>query len=319
MANNAKLINEFIQHVSLVEQKSENTVISYYYDLGKFYKWCLEQNLEFTSLTTEHLRAYFATYMQENITVNSLRHWLVTLRLFFRFLFTQGYITKDPTLKMSLPKAIKPQMIYLTEEQVEKLLAQPRLDKEKGLRDRAMLELLYAAGLRISECINLTFKQFDQQAMTLRITGKGNKTRIVPLSYSALYFLHEYLVRYRHNAKVQSDYIFPNPQGLPMSRSNFWQRIYKYASQCFTFDLSGFGPHSLRHSFATHLLNNGADIRSVQTLLGHANLQATQIYTHVANAQLKALHADFSQNLPDYEQLMQKVQQQLQALEPKSK
>ncbi|RIY33330.1 tyrosine recombinase [Psittacicella gerlachiana] len=310
---NAQLINNFIQSVSLVEQKSENTVVSYYYNLGKFYKWNFEkQNLDFAQMDTNYLNAYFIESKANKISVNTLRHWLVTLRLFFRYLFTQGIISTDPTLKMVLPKAIKPKMVYLTEEQMQTLLNQPDLSKSKGIRDRAMLELLYSSGLRISELINLTFNQLNSQNMTLRVKGKGAKTRIVPISYSALYFLNHYLTQYRYQQEVLSEYIFANAKGEPMTRANFWQRIRKYAQKCFAFDLTGFGPHSLRHSFATHLLNNGADIRSVQSLLGHASLQATQIYTHVANEQLKKLHQEFSQeSLPSYEQMVEQLSENL--------
>ncbi|RIY32925.1 hypothetical protein CKF54_03750 [Psittacicella hinzii] len=293
--NNAQLINSFIQNVSLVEQKSENTVTSYYYNLSKFYKWNYEQqNLNFAEMDTDYINLYFIQALEENISVNTLRHWLVTIRLFFRYLFAQGIISVDPTLKMSLPKAIRPKMVYLTEEQMQLLLKQPDLSKAKGLRDRAMLELIYSSGLRISELVNLTFNQLDSKNLTLRIKGKGSKTRIVPVSNLAYFHLNNYLTHYRHQQEVTSDYIFVNASGNPMTRANFWQRIRNYAEKCFNFDLTGFGPHSLRHSFATHMLNHGADIRSVQSLLGHASLQATQIYTHVANEHLKQLHEEFS-------------------------
>lgn len=306
---NDELIYEFIQHLSQVEQKSDNTISSYYYDLQGFFKWNVSQgNPSFLSLDANYLMKYFAKNMEEGISVNSLRHWLVTIRLFYRFLFTTNYISKDPTLNISLPKAVKPQIIYLSEEQVEKLLAQPPLEKKIGLRDRAMLEVMYASGLRISELLNLTFSQIDLQAMTLRVIGKGSKMRMIPLSYSALYFLHAYLLNVRYQIDTTSEHIFITGSGQAMTRANFWQRVKLYASKCFNFNLDGFSPHSLRHSFATHLLNHGADIRSVQTLLGHANLQATQIYTHVANEQLKQLHGEFTDNkLPSYSELVEKM------------
>lgn len=306
--SNAQLINEFIHYISVVEQKSENTVTSYYYNLASFFQWNSEQgNQSFLLLETVSLNAYLAQHYEQGISVNTLRHWLVTLRRFFQFLLLKGYISKDPTLRMALPKAIKPKMLYLTEEQMQLLLAQPDLSKGKGLRDRAMLELIYSSGLRISELLNLTFNQIDKENRALRVKGKGAKTRIVPMSESAFAYLNDYLTLYRHQQQVASEYVFANAQGNPMTRMNFWQRIRTYAQKCFNFDLSGFGPHSLRHTFATHLLNHGADIRSVQTLLGHSSLQATQVYTHVAQEQIKQLHSNFSrQKLPNLSQLKQK-------------
>jgi len=212
------------------------------------------------------------------------------LRRFYRFLLREGLIADDPSALLESPRLGRPLPKALTEELVEKLLAAPHCDNPLGLRDRAMLETLYATGLRVSELVLLGLSQLNLQAGVVKVTGKGNKERLVPLGEEAIEWLQRYLSTARPELLHQktSEALFPTSRGAAMTRQAFWHNIKRYARTAgIEVNLS---PHTLRHAFATHLLNHGADLRVVQMLLGHADLSTTQIYTQVARERLKQLH-----------------------------
>jgi integrase/recombinase XerD len=213
------------------------------------------------------------------------------LRGFYRFLLREGLITQDPTLQVELPQLGRPLPKSLSEADVEALLAAPEVTEPLGLRDRAMLEVLYACGLRVTELISLTLEQVNLRQGVLRVFGKGSKERLVPLGEEAMHWIERYVREGRGFllAGKPSDVLFPSLRGEQMTRQTFWHRIKHHARVAgITKSLS---PHTLRHAFATHLLNHGADLRVVQMLLGHSDLSTTQIYTHVARARLQELHA----------------------------
>jgi integrase/recombinase XerD len=223
---------------------------------------------------------------------SSQARYISTLRRFYRHLLARGRISHDPTLKIAMP--VKPARLpkVLSEKNVEALLAAPPGDTPLGLRDRAMLETLYATGLRVSELVNLKLHEIGFNEGVLRVLGKGSKERLVPLGEQAIDWLGRYFNEARHDIirGQQSDALFVTSRGGPMTRQAFWQLIKRYAEQG-GIDPAKLSPHVLRHAFATHLLNHGADLRVVQLLLGHADISTTQIYTHVARERLKSLHA----------------------------
>jgi integrase/recombinase XerD len=218
----------------------------------------------------------------------------VTLRSLFRFLLLDGYISHDPTETLVSPKSWQKLPQYLTTAEVESLLAEPDLNKDQGIRDRAMLELLYATGLRVSELVQLKVSDLDFDAGFLRTVGKGDKERIVPIGDEAFRYLNNYLnssYRTFRKKKPNTPYLFLTRLGGAMSRQNFWMLIVKYGRRIGLSEK--LSPHVLRHSFATHLLENGADLRMVQAMLGHADISTTQIYTHIARERLKKIYDEF--------------------------
>jgi len=234
---------------------------------------------------------YQGVRMREGRKARSEARLLSTLRRFYRYLCREEIRDSDPTAKIESPRLGNPLPSSLTEDEVESLLEQPDTLVPLGLRDRTMLEVLYATGLRVTELVSLTFEQVNMRQGLIRCIGKGNKERLVPLGEIALDYLQRYLVESRPvllKGNVNED-LFPTQRGKAMTRQAFWYLIKKYAKQAaIEKDLS---PHTLRHAFATHLLNHGADLRVVQLLLGHSDLSTTQIYTHVAKERLKSLHA----------------------------
>ena len=219
---------------------------------------------------------------------------IVSLRSFYRFLLLDGYISQDPTETLDSPRTWRSLPTYLTQAEVEQLLATPEVSNPHGLRDRTMLEVLYATGLRVSELVGLLIREVDLEASFLRTMGKGSKEGIVPLGDAAIDSLDRYLRESRPHflrGRLASPFLFLTQQGGPMTRQYFWQLIVKYGLRCgLSTKLS---PHVLWHSFATHLLENGADLRAVQVMLGHADISTTQIYTHVTKERLKKIYQKF--------------------------
>jgi integrase/recombinase XerD len=214
------------------------------------------------------------------------------VRGFYRFLLREKLITQDPTLDIRSPKLGRGLPKFLTESEVERLLAAPDLSDPVGLRDRAMLELLYACGLRISELTGLVIGSLNLRQGVVRVTGKGSKERLIPMGQEAMLWLDRYTAEARPILldNQPADVLFPSQRSQPMTRQTFWHRIKLYAKKV---DIrTPVSPHTLRHAFATHLLNHGADLRVVQLLLGHSDLSTTQIYTHVARARMQSLHAE---------------------------
>jgi integrase/recombinase XerD len=237
------------------------------------------------------LLEFIAWRTNEGAKPRSTARQLSSFRRFYRFLLRETVIAEDPTLKIEMPKIGRSLPRSLSESEVEALLAAPDVNDPLGHRDRTMLEVLYATGLRVSELINLRQSQINLNQGVLRIEGKGDRERLIPLGDEAQKWLREFMASPRVEILLerQTDYLFPTRRGDRMTRQAFWHIIKRYAKKA---EIAGkLSPHTLRHAFATHLLNNGADLRVVQMLLGHSDLSTTQIYTHVARERMKDLHA----------------------------
>jgi integrase/recombinase XerD len=287
----SRYLQHFLDSLWLESGLSQNTVDAYRRDLIAFAGWLRQFDVDLAAATRQDIQRYQSQRMREGRKVRSEARLLSTLRRFYRYLLREEIRDSDPTAQIESPRLGRPLPGSLTETEVESLLAQPDTDDMLGLRDRTMLEVLYATGLRVSELVALTFEQVNMRQGLIRCVGKGNKERLVPLGEVALDWLQQYLLESRPgllNGAVTDD-MFPTRRGKAMTRQAFWYLIKRYAKQAHIGkDLS---PHTLRHAFATHLLNHGADLRVVQLLLGHSDLSTTQIYTHVAKERLKQLHS----------------------------
>ncbi len=292
MITDPGLLDEFCDTLWLEDGLSRNSLESYRRDLRIFSEW-LAKSRQLSLLSARHsdLLDYLAQRFQDDIKPRSAARLLSSLKRFYRFLYREGRIKSDPTLQIDAPKLPRSLPGSLTEEDVQALIAAPDVRTPRGLRDRAMLETLYASGVRVTELVSLEFSQLNQDAGVLRVLGKGAKERLVPVGEEALDWIRHYLrdARAVLLAGRNCDSLFVTARGHGMSRQAFWNLIKRYAA------LSGIrkkvSPHTLRHAFATHLLNHGADLRVVQMLLGHSDISTTQIYTHVARERLKELHA----------------------------
>jgi len=286
---NTELIDQFIDYYWLSTGASKNTLAAYRSDLKIFNKWLAGKS--FISVNSKHIQDYFSDRQKNNIGSSTQARILTSLHSFYQYLLANQLIKKDPTEQLSHPKLEKKLPVFLNIKEVEKLLEAPSGSSLIGQRDRAMLELSYSCGLRVSELINLSYHNINLKEEFIRIHGKGNKERVLPMGEIAI----DYLMKYETNArpvllkKGQSDSYFLSNRGSAMSRQNFFYIIKAYATQV-GID-KPLSPHSLRHAFATHLVQKGADLRSVQLMLGHSDISSTQLYTHIQNAQLKAQHA----------------------------
>lgn len=291
--SNQLLIDEFCDTLWLEDGLAKNTIEAYRRDLQQFSRWLEKKQANKTLLEAEpeDMMAYFAARHAETKATSANRR-LTVLKRFFQLFIRQGRISKDPCLKLKSAKQPNRFPQTLSESQVESLLEAPDIDTPLGLRDRTMIELMYASGLRVSELVLLKLVELGMNEGILRIIGKGGKTRLIPFGQEARIWLNRYMEEGRPailNGQI-SDALFVTARGSAMTRQMFWILIKKYAKQA---DIhTPLSPHTLRHAFATHLLNHGADLRVVQLLLGHADISTTQIYTHVARERLKQLHAD---------------------------
>lgn len=284
-----RLIERFLNTLWLEFGLSDNTLAAYGSDLTQFLKWLKEQDID--SVDSEAIKKYLEFRQQEGVTARSTARILSCLRRFYGFLLRERLIEIDPTLLIDSPRVGRSLPDFLSEEDVESLLMVPEVSSPLGFRDRAMLEVLYATGLRVSELVELKFSQISFRQGCVRVVGKGDKERLVPVGEEAMDWVERYIDTFRKVilGNRQSDYLFVTARGGCMTRQAFWHIIKRYALQAgISKHLS---PHTLRHAFATHLLNHGADLRVVQMLLGHADLSTTQIYTHIAQQRLKELHA----------------------------
>ena len=285
---NAKLIDQFIDFYWLTTGASKNTLSAYRSDLKIFSQWLNETSL--IEVNKKLIQDYFLYRQSTHISSSTQSRVLTCLHSFYQFLLDNNLINTDPTEQLSYPKLEKKLPAFLNIQEVEKLLEAPNSSSLFGQRDRAMLELLYSCGLRVSELINLSYHNINIKEEFIRIHGKGNKERILPMGEIAI----DYLTTYESNSRPillkngQSDSYFLSNRGKAMSRQNFFYIIKAYATQA-GID-KPLSPHSLRHAFATHLVQKGADLRSVQLMLGHSDISSTQLYTHIQNAQLKAQH-----------------------------
>ena len=280
-------IDRFLDALWLEAGLSHNTLAAYRSDLEGLSAWLKSSPV---AATREQLQAYLANCIHRGARPRTTARLLSSLRRYYQYLLREGQIAADPSALLESPRLGRPLPKSLTEAQVEQLLAAPDPAAPLGLRDRAMLETLYATGLRVSELVALTVSQVNLQAGAIRVVGKGNKERLVPLGEEAIEWLQRYLREARPGLLrgQTSEALFPTARGAAMTRQAFWHNIKRYARVAGI--ETNLSPHTLRHAFATHLLNHGADLRVLQMLLGHADLSTTQIYTQVARERLKQLH-----------------------------
>jgi integrase/recombinase XerD len=290
-AGDKDLIERFCDTLWLQEGLSANTLEAYRRDLEGLERWISKRGTALISASRADLLDYLSGNVGKGARPRTTARLLSSLRRFYGYLVREEKIKTDPTALIDSPKLGRPLPKSLSEEQVEKLLESPDVAKPLGLRDRAMLETLYATGLRVSELVGLTLSQVSLTQGVVRVIGKGDKERLVPLGEEAISWISRYLAEGRSKlVKSRStDALFTTARGGPMTRQAFWHNLKGHTRKA-GIDAKKLSPHTLRHAFATHLLNHGADLRVVQMLLGHADLSTTQIYTHVAQARLKTLH-----------------------------
>lgn len=293
MDEDTNLIESFLDNLWIEYGLSENTLSAYRNDLFNLMRWLSKLQIRISDVKREDLLEYLAQRVGAGMQPRSSARFLSSIRRFYRYQLRQGVLATDPTDQIDFPKLGRQLPEVLTEDDVEMLLAAPDVAKPQGIRDRAMLEVLYACGLRVSELITLQMHQVNLRAGVLQIVGKGNKERLVPFGEQAGEWLDRYLSDSRpallkqcHDCSV----LFVSNRGSGMTRQAFWHVIKRHA-QTVGID-KHLSPHTLRHAFATHLLNHGADLRVVQMLLGHSDLSTTQVYTHVAQARLQDLHRE---------------------------
>jgi integrase/recombinase XerD len=283
-------VQRFLDVVWMERGLSANTLAAYRADLLSLGRWLEARGILLQRATRADLLAFVASRAENGARPRSTARQLSSFRCFYRQQLRDGAIAEDPTLDISMPRSGRALPKSLTEVEVERLIAAPRADDPLGMRDRAMLEVLYATGLRVSELVSLKHQQVNLNQGVVRISGKGNRERLVPLGAEAIRRINEFMAGPREAILGQqaTDYLFPTRRGDRMTRQSFWHIIKRYAKVA-KID-KPLSPHTLRHAFATHLLNHGADLRVVQMLLGHSDLSTTQIYTHVARERMKDLH-----------------------------
>ena len=284
------LVRAFLNYLRVEKGLSQNTILAYGRDLKKFQAFAEMHGRTLKQIHRDHIVDFLTSLYRSGLDSRSVARHLVALRHFFRFAQVEGYILEDPAASVETPKFRMRLPNHLSTEEVNRLLAQPDTSSPIGTRDKAMIELLYSTGLRVSELVNLRLSDLQMQSGCLRCIGKGNKERMVPMGRSAVASIEEYLRQARQSllrAKV-SPYVFLNRFGGRMGRIGFWKKLSEYGRKAgLRLKLK---PHMLRHSFATHLLERGADLRSVQLMLGHADISTTQIYTHVVKERLKEVY-----------------------------
>jgi integrase/recombinase XerD len=285
----ATVIDRFIDEMWLARGLAANSLNAYRRDLNALANWLAPRAL--ISATSEDLFGYLSHRQRSGYHARSTARSLSCLRNFYRWLVDRGELPGDPTARLEHPKLGRSLPRTLSEEDIDALLGAPDIGTPLGLRDRAMLELLYATGLRVSELVSMRMSRINLRQGVVRVIGKGGRERIVPVGEEALGWLDRYLADARATLLrgAVTDVLFPSAQGRAMTRQTFWHALKKYAARAGI--VHHVSPHTLRHAFATHLINHGADLRAVQMMLGHADLSTTQIYTHVAQSRLKALHA----------------------------
>lgn len=287
-----RLLDRFLDAIWMEKGLSDNTLASYRRDLVQYACWLFERDSDLLSAGRARLQSHLAWRVKQRLKSSSTSRLLSTLRGFYRYLLRENIIENDPTLLVDSPKRGRTLPKTLTEHDVECLLHAPDVGDAVELRDRAMLEVLYATGLRVTELVSLQLGQVNLHQGVIRVVGKGSKERLVPLGEEAIRWVVRYVKDGRPMLSVdaESEVLFPSRRGQQMTRQTFWHRVKRYAV------VAGLdkpmSPHVLRHAFATHLLNHGADLRVVQMLLGHSDLSTTQIYTHVAQHRLQSLHSE---------------------------
>jgi len=285
------LINQFLDDLWSTKGLSDNTLVSYRTDLQHLDRYVSAKGIHLLDVDQAQLRDYLAMRFDKQFAKSSTARLLSSLRRFYAYLLVKQKISQDPTALIKSPKLARQLPDTLSEAQIDSLLSEPNTDEPIEHRDKAMLELLYATGLRVTELVSLTMEQISLRQGLVRVMGKGGKERLVPLGELAISAVEQYIkfARAELLSMKQSDVLFPSRRGQMMTRQTFWHRVKLYAARAgISCHIS---PHTLRHAFATHLLNHGADLRVVQLLLGHSDLSTTQIYTHVAKVRLQQLHS----------------------------
>lgn len=286
------MIDLYLDYLTVEKGLAKNSLSSYGADLRKFAEHLADKKIELEAVERIDIVRYFQKLRTAGISSRSVARALAAIRGMFRFLVAERHLKHDPTENLENPKLWTTLPNSLQANEVESLLRAPDLSKAAGLRDSAMLELLYATGLRVSELIHVKIEDLVMDAGFLRTFGKGSKERIVPFGDSARDAIVAYMERGRSEfVKAPDPHLFLSNRGRPMSRQSFWMKIVRYARQAGI--QAHISPHVLRHSFATHLLENGADLRSVQMMLGHSDISTTQIYTHVSRARLQRMYAQY--------------------------
>ncbi len=287
------VLDAFIDNIWIEKGLSKNTLESYRSDLEQFSNWLKTKDLSFSKTAKKDILSYLSFLFKSGLGSKTVARKLSSLKSFFRYLVFKSIIQIDPSNDIETPKLLKSIPKSISEKEIEKLLDAPDEKTNIGLRDKTMIETLYSCGLRISELTNLELLNLNLRQGVIRVIGKGQKERLVPMGDQLISLLENYLVSSRKNLlkKKNSDFLFLSSRGQKMTRQSFWHRIKYYCINC-GFEPEKISPHVLRHAFATHLLNNGADLRVVQLLLGHSDLNTTQIYTEVARQRLKRLHTE---------------------------
>ncbi len=289
-----ELTEKFLSYLSVERGLAQNTLLSYGSDLKKYIAFLRKSHILTLGKTTKHeVMTYLLELKDKGLASTTVARSLVSLKVFYRFLAQEGYLATDPTMNLESPKVWAKLPETLSLKEVEELLEKPDLEDPLGLRDKAALELLYATGVRVSELINLKIMDVNLEVGYLRCLGKGKKERIIPLGSHAQEALKSYLDKGRERLvrKKDTKELFVNRFGNSLSRQGFWKMLKKYAKRV-DFE-KRITPHILRHSFATHLLERGADLRSIQEMLGHSDISTTQVYTHVDQERLKEIHRKY--------------------------
>lgn len=284
-------IDRYLEHILIEKGLSENSLTSYSNDLHSLLAFLKEKSFDLKELTDRTLFLYLTHLRAKGLKSRSLARHLSSLRGFFTFAMDEKWYKEDPGHLLENPKLPKKLPEFLTREEIGRLLALPDPSTKLGMRDKAMLELLYAAGLRVSELIQMKVLDYDPQVGMLKVFGKGAKERLIPIHFTAQEYLNQYIEYTRPAFNPVEDFMFLNRSGKGLTRQGVWKLIKKFASVAGI--KRSISPHTFRHSFATHLLEGGADLRTVQLLLGHADISATEIYTHVESNRLKTLHQKY--------------------------
>ena len=298
------LIREYLSYLRVEKGLAKNSLSAYENDLKKLSGWCDKAGFAIESLTRQDLREWLIDLGRTKLLDNSKRRLVSALRGFYKFLMIDGHIKDNPADNLDLPQKGLYLPRFLNQAEMDLLLAAPDVSTESGLRDRALLELMYACGLRVSEAVDVKVHDIDTEQGILTTTGKGSKTRRVPVGTSAIEWIRTYLSARRKHEDIGISNLFITSDGKPLNRQLIYKLVKEYGQKAGLQDVS---PHTLRHSFATHLVQNRADIRSVQQMLGHADISTTQIYTHMTDAHLRKSYERFhpraklnpTENLPE--------------------
>lgn len=293
--NNAepKEVTFFLNQLWLESGLSQHTIAAYRHDLLAFSAWLIARKKQLLTATQADITQYLMHVTLQGKKTSSQTRYISTIRRFYQQLYQNNQLDTDPSAHITSPKRAKPLPQSLTEAEVEQLLDAPNIETSLGYRDKTMLELLYATGIRVSELVTIGLSQVNLRRGLIHCIGKGNKERLVPIGEEAMNWLDQYIVAVRPQllkGRLSED-LFPTRRGRAMTRQAFWYIVKRYAAAAEI--EKALSPHTLRHAFATHLLNHGADLRIVQLLLGHADVSTTQIYTHIAKERLKQVHSQY--------------------------